>query len=124
MESGEDEEYDDLGSGSFDEEGMENAISAFRQSLQGQAPREKMEFDRSTVRWVGNDAVLDEFEAALDGGEDPSMQRLQLSKQGPSHSAFKMTEEEVLALQQATSQGETAAWFREGLSPWEKEQRA
>lgn len=123
MESGEDEEYDDLGSGSFDEEGMENAISAFRQSLQGQAPREKMEFDRSTVRWVGNDAVLDEFEAALDGGEDPSMQRLQLSKQGPSHSAFKMTEEEVLALQQATSQGETAAWFREGLSPWEKEQR-
>eukprot|EP00961_Rhodomonas_salina_P170264 2294779-Rhodomonas_salina.1 len=31
MESGEDEEYDDLGSGSFDEEGMENAISAFRQ---------------------------------------------------------------------------------------------
>mmetsp|Transcript_42925 Transcript_42925/g.86106 ORF Transcript_42925/g.86106 Transcript_42925/m.86106 type:complete len:226 (-) Transcript_42925:100-777(-) len=118
MESENEDEYDDLGSGSFDEEGMELAISAFQQRGQG-GSSEEMAFDRSTVQWVGNDNALDEFEA--DEEKEASVQRLQLAKGEAAHGAFAMRPEEVEALRAATAESIVVAWLRDGSEPWSED---
>ncbi|EKX43139.1 hypothetical protein GUITHDRAFT_110866 [Guillardia theta CCMP2712] len=88
----------------------------------GNEAEPKMEFDRTTGSWIGNEDILEDFESPLQSPKRSDSEE-DVDKCKKEELAFTLNDEELRNLKAASGSSEhlEKAWFREGQEPWRKE---